>query len=53
MCPNTWNETAVNLPMQMNWLRFVPMAMAHDIPTNICTRERERERERVLGYRLV
>lgn len=30
ICPSTWNDTAVNLPMQMNWLRLVPTAMLHD-----------------------
>ena len=36
MCPRTWKETAVNLPMQINWLRFVPTAIVHDINMNIC-----------------
>ena len=30
MWPRTWNETAVNLPMHMNWLRLVPTAIMHD-----------------------
>lgn len=38
MWPSTWNDTAVNLPMQMNWLRFVPIAMAHESAINICKR---------------
>ena len=28
--PSTWKVTAVNLPIQMNWLKFVPTAMIHD-----------------------
>lgn len=36
MWPSTWNETAVNLPMQINWLRLVPTAIVHDIIMNIC-----------------
>lgn len=30
MWPSTWKDTAVNLPMQMNWLRLVPTAIVHD-----------------------
>lgn len=36
MWPRTWNETAVNLPIQMNWLRFVPTAMEHERTMNTC-----------------
>lgn len=36
MCPITWKDTAVNLPIQMNWLRLVPTAIVHDRMMNIC-----------------
>lgn len=36
MCPITWKDTAVNLPMQMNWLKLVPTAIVHDRMMNIC-----------------
>lgn len=34
--PSTWKDTAVNLPMQMNWLRLVPTAIVHDRIRKIC-----------------
>lgn len=34
--PSTWNVTAVNLPMHMNWLRLVPTAMVHERIKNVC-----------------
>lgn len=34
--PSTWKDTAVNLPMQMNWLRLVPTAIVHESNINIC-----------------
>jgi len=30
MWPRTWKVTAENLPMQMNWLRLVPIAMTQE-----------------------
>jgi hypothetical protein len=36
ICPSTWKDTAVNLPMQINWLRLVPTAIVHDKSMNIC-----------------
>lgn len=36
ICPSTWKETAVNLPMQINWLRLVPTAIVHDRNMKIC-----------------
>lgn len=36
MCPITWKDTAVNLPIQMNWLRLVPTAMVHERMMNNC-----------------
>lgn len=37
MCPSTWKETALNRPMQMNWLKFVPTAIKHDKTMKNCT----------------
>lgn len=34
--PITWKDTAVNLPMQMNWLRLVPTAIVHESAIKIC-----------------
>lgn len=41
--PITWKETAVNLPMQMNWLRLVPTAMVQDRIINICKIQQEKQ----------
>ena len=41
MCPRTWKDTAVNLPMQMNWLRFVPTAMVQEIMMNNCKQKKQ------------
>lgn len=39
--PSTWNVTAVNLPMQMNWLRFVPIAIVHDRMMKNCNEKKK------------
>lgn len=36
MWPSTWKVTAENLPMQMNWLRFVPIAMVQESTIKNC-----------------
>lgn len=41
--PRTWNDTAVNLPMHMNWLRLVPTAMVQDRRINDCREQNQRE----------
>lgn len=42
MWPSTWKVTAENLPMQMNWLRLVPIAMEQESIIKNC-RKREKE----------
>lgn len=34
--PITWKETAVNRPMHMNWLKFVPTAIMQERSMNAC-----------------
>lgn len=46
MCPSTWNDTAVNLPMQMNWLRLVPIAMVHDRIMKNCNSKGGKKKEK-------
>lgn len=44
--PSTWKETAVNLPMHMNWLRLVPTAIVHERIINICKSQDNEASER-------
>lgn len=45
--PRTWNETAVNLPMQMNWLRLVPTAIVHERIMKTCRSKGKESHERL------